>query len=87
MLDFELALSDPSSFVPMYLSANCGAILEPYFCDTFAFSPPATAVDLAETRDFTDSGACGDSLDIGYVAQDFEVHGLSSQGVHQGSKG
>ena len=63
-----------------------GAILEANPRYTFSLSPPAATVRLAETLDFTDSGARGDCLDARNVAYDLEVHDLSWQEASVWSK-
>jgi hypothetical protein len=71
----------------MYLGTGSGAIFESNVGDTLAPSPSAATADLSESGNFADSSPCGDGLDTGYVAQDFEMHGVSSRGVPTGSKG
>ncbi len=75
MLDLEFALGNASGLVPMYLSLQGTSILEAHLRDTLALSPAAAAVALAQAGDFADSGARSDGFRVGYVAQDFEVHG------------
>jgi hypothetical protein len=86
VFDLEFTPADSSGLVPMYLSVGRGAILEANPRYTFAFSPPAAPVRLAQALDLTNSGARGDGLDAPNVAYDLEVHDLSWQETSVWSK-
>jgi hypothetical protein len=70
----EFLTTDPMRFIPVQFSEVNGAISEPNTGDSFAFAPATPSIDSSQSGNFTDSGRCGERLDLKNSADNFEMH-------------
>src|SRR3989304_3555702 len=79
--DLEFLSADALCFVPVDFGGVDVAVCHADSRPTFEFAPIAGAVLLAKTCKVVNASAFGNHLDVGYLADDLEVHaalGLSA---------
>jgi hypothetical protein len=74
VLDLEISAPDPVRLVPVYLGLSDGAVVQTDASNTFALSPPTSAIALSKAGEFPNGSTSREGLGMRDVSYDLEVH-------------
>jgi hypothetical protein len=74
VLDLEISAPDTVRLVPVYLGLSDSAVFQADASNTFALSPPTSAIALAKSSEFPNGSTNREGLGMRDVSNDLEVH-------------
>ena len=74
MLDLEISAPDPVRLVPVYLGLSDSAVFQADASNTFALSPPSSAIALSKAGELPNGSTSREGLGMRDVSNDLEVN-------------